>query len=61
MRRFSKFQPIRNKNYPCRPCFLSNQDEISNSYRGSDIDASYQDSDHLAKQFIRIAYGCHVC
>jgi hypothetical protein len=45
---------------------------MSNHYRGHDIDASYQVSVHLAKQFqrrfkkmaqseTRIAYGGHVC
>jgi hypothetical protein len=49
------------------------RDEISNVYRGPSIDASYQVSVHLAKQFQRrrlnkidqpetgIAYGGHVC
>jgi hypothetical protein len=48
-------------------------DEMSNLYRGSAIDASYQVSIHLAKRFQRrrflkigqpetiIAYGGHVC
>jgi hypothetical protein len=48
-------------------------DEISNLYRGPSIDASYQVSVHLAKQFqsrrfskigqseTRIACGGHVC
>jgi hypothetical protein len=34
------FQPIRNKNYPWRPCLLSNWDEMRKSYRGPSIDAS---------------------
>jgi hypothetical protein len=49
------------------------QDEMSNLYRGPPIDASYQVSVHLAKQFqrrrfleidqskTRIACGSHVC
>ena len=49
------------------------QDEMSNLYRGHDIDASYQDSVHLAKWFQRrrfkkigqsetsTAYGSHGC
>jgi hypothetical protein len=49
------------------------RDEISNLYRGPAIDASYQVSVHLAKQFQRrrflkigqsetkIAYGGHIC
>jgi hypothetical protein len=32
-----------------RPCLLTDQDEISNLYRGPSIDASYQVSVHLAK------------
>jgi hypothetical protein len=49
------------------------QNEMSNPYRGPSIDASYQVSVHLAKQFqrrrfleidqskTRIACGSHVC
>jgi len=52
---------------------LTDQDEISNLYRGPSTDASCQDSVHLAKQFQRrrfleidksettIACGSHVC
>jgi hypothetical protein len=55
------------------PCLLTDRDEVSNRYRGPAIDASYQVSVHLAKQFqrrrflkigqseTRIAYGGHVC
>ena len=32
---------------------LTDQDEISHRYRGHSIDASYQDSVNLAKQFQR--------
>jgi hypothetical protein len=46
-------QPIRNKNCLWQPCLLMDQDEISNLYRGPSIDASYQVSIHLAKQFQR--------
>ena len=72
-RRFFRNQPIRNKNGLWRPCLLTDRDEMSNLYRGSAIDASYQVSVHLAKQFqrrrflkigqseTRIAYGSHVC
>jgi hypothetical protein len=68
-----KNQLIRNKNRLWRPCFLTDQDKISNLYRGSYIDASYQVSDHLAKRFqrklfleidqseTRIAGGGHIC
>jgi hypothetical protein len=52
---------------------LTDQDEISNIYRGPSIDASYHVSVHLATQFQRrkfleidqsettIACGGHVC
>jgi hypothetical protein len=55
------------------PCLLTDQDEMSNLYRGPAIDASYQVSVHLAKRFqrrrfkkigqseTRIVYGSHVC
>ena len=39
-RRFFKLQPVRNKNCPCQPCFLSNWDEMRKSYRKSSTDAS---------------------
>jgi hypothetical protein len=72
-RTFFRNQPIRNKNCLWRPCLLTDRDEMSNLYRGSAIDASYQVSVHLAKRFqrrrllkiclseTRIAYGGHVC
>jgi hypothetical protein len=72
-RRFFRNQPIRNKNCLWRPYLLMDQDDMSNLYRGHDIDASYQVSVHLAKQFQRrrflkfgqsekrIAYCGHVC
>jgi hypothetical protein len=72
-RRFFRNQPIRNKNCLWRPCLLTDQDEMSNLYRGHDIDASYQVSVHLAMRFqrrtflkigqseTRIAYVGHVC
>ena len=53
--------------------FLTDRDEMSNLYRGPFIDASYQVSVQLAKQFqrrrflkigqseTRIACGGHVC
>jgi hypothetical protein len=52
-RRFFRNQPIRNKNGLWRPCLLTDRDEMSNLYRGLSIDASYQVSVHLAKQFQR--------
>jgi hypothetical protein len=48
-----RYQSIRNKNRLWWPCLLTDQDEISNRYRGPSIDASYQVSDHLAKQLQR--------
>jgi hypothetical protein len=50
-RRFFRNQPIRNKNCLWRPCLLTDRDEMSNLYRGHDIDASYQVSVHLAQWF----------
>jgi hypothetical protein len=61
------------KNFLWWPCLLTDQDEMSNLYRGPSIDASYQVSVHLAKRFRRkrflkigqsetkIACGSHVC
>jgi hypothetical protein len=72
-RRFFSNQPIRNKNCLWWPCLLMDRGELSNLYRGHDIDASYQVSVHLAMQiqrrrFLKIdqserrtAYGGHVC
>jgi hypothetical protein len=45
---FFRNQPIRNKNGLWQPCFITDRDKISNLYRGSAIDASYQVSVHLA-------------
>ena len=70
---FFRNQPIRNKNCLWQPCLLTDRDEMSNLYRESAIDASYQVSIHLAQWFqrrrflkvdqseTRIAYGGHVC
>jgi hypothetical protein len=52
-RRFSRNQPIRNKNGLWRPCLLTDQDEMSNLYRGPSKDALYQVSIHLTKRFQR--------
>ena len=46
-------QTIRNKNCLWRPYLLMDRDEMSNLYRGPSIDASYQVSVHLGKQFQR--------
>ena len=70
-KRFFRNQPIRNKNCLWWPCLLMDRDEMSNLYREPSIDASYQVSVHLAKQFqrrfknisqseTRIACGGHV-
>ena len=48
-----KNQPIRNKNCLWWPFLLTDREGMSNLYRGPSIDASYQVSDHLAKQFQR--------
>jgi hypothetical protein len=52
-RRFFRNQPIRNKNCLWWPCLSMNLDKMSNLHRGPAIDASYQISVHLAKQFQR--------
>ena len=44
---------IRNKNCLWQSYLLMDRDEMSNLYRGPPIDASYQTSVHLAKQFQR--------
>ena len=53
-RRFFRNQPIGNKNCQWWPCLLMDRDEMSNLYRGYDIDASYQVLVHLAKRFQKI-------
>ena len=50
---FFKNEPIRKKYCLWWPCLLTDWDEMSNLYRGPSIDASYQDSVHLAKWFRR--------
>jgi hypothetical protein len=67
-----KNQPIINKNCLWWPYLLTDQDEMSNLYRGTSIDASYHVWVHLAKRFqrrrllkinqseIRIACGVHI-
>ena len=64
---------IRNKNCLWRPCLLTDQNGMSNSHRGSSIDASYQVSVYLDKlcqsrRFLEIdqseeknCCGGHVC
>ena len=46
-------QPLRNKNCLWWPCLLTNQDKLSNLYRGPAKDAFYQISVHLTKWFQR--------
>ena len=48
-------RPIRSKNCLWRPCLSTDQDEMNNLHRPY-IDASYQDSVHLALQFHRRIY-----
>ena len=72
-RRFLRNQSIRNKNCLWWSCLLTDQDAMSNLYRGPSIDASYLVLVHLAKRFqrrrilkisqseTRIACGGHVC
>jgi len=55
-RRCFRNRPIRNKNCLWRPCLLTKQNELSNLYRGPFIDATYQVSVHLAKQFQRRSF-----
>jgi hypothetical protein len=50
-RRFLEIHPIRNKNCLWWPCLLTDQDEISDFFKEPYIDASYQVSVQLAKQF----------
>jgi membrane protein YqaA with SNARE-associated domain len=49
----SIYWPIRTKNCLWRPCLLTDREEMSNLYREPSIDASYQVSIYLAKQFRR--------
>ena len=51
-------RPIRNRNGLWRPCLLTDRDEMSNLYRGSSIDDSYQVSVHLAEEFQRRRLKC---
>ena len=50
--------PTRNKNCLWQPCLLMDRDEMSHLYRGPSIDAPYQVSVHLAKQFQRRRLKC---
>jgi hypothetical protein len=49
----NKNQPITNKNLLWLPGLLTDRNEMSNLYRGSSTDSSYQVLDDLAKQFQR--------
>ena len=53
-RRFSRNQPIRNKNDLWRPCLSTDRDKMSIIYRGPSINDSYQVSVHLAEGFQKI-------
>ena len=53
-----KNRPIRNKNCLWWPCLLMDRDKMSNLYRGSSIDASYQVSVHMAEGFQRRRLEC---
>jgi hypothetical protein len=71
----SKNSASQKQELPVVAIFVTDRDGMSILYRGSSIDASYQVSDHLAKQFqkkrfleidqseTRIAFACgnHVC
>ena len=48
---FFRNRPIRNKNCLWQTCLQINRAEMNNFYRGPSLDASYQVSVHLAKQF----------
>ena len=50
-RRFLEIDQSETKNCLWRPCLFTDRDKMSNHYRGRPIDASYQDSVHLAKRF----------
>ena len=52
-RRYLRNQPIRNQNCLWRSCLLTDQDEMSNLYRGPYKDASKEVTVHLAKRFQR--------
>jgi hypothetical protein len=50
---FFRNRLIRNKSCLWQPYLLMDRDEMRNHYREHPIDASYQDSVHLAKRFQR--------
>ena len=52
-KRYFRNRPIKKGNCLWRPGLLTDQNEMSNLYRGPSIDASYQVSVHLAKLFQR--------
>jgi len=55
---FLRNRPIRNKSCLCRPCLLTDREEINNLYRGTYIHASYRVSVHLSKRFQRRRLKC---
>jgi hypothetical protein len=48
---FFRNRPIRNKNYLWLPCLQTDRDKIGILLRGASIDASYQVSAYVGKQF----------
>jgi len=48
---FLEINQSKNKNGLWRPCLLIHRDEMCHHYRGPSIDATYQISVHLGKQF----------
>ena len=53
MEKIFRIQPIRNKICLWWACLCTDRNEMSNLYRGTSIDASYQVSIHLVKWFQR--------
>jgi len=74
--RFFRNRPIRNKNWLWQPCLLTDQDEMSNLYKGPSIDdimllkklrfiwpSGYREEEfvEIDQSETRIAGGSHVC
>ena len=51
-------RPTRNKNCLWPPLLLRDPVEMSNLYKGTSIDTSFQDSVHLTKRFQRRRLKC---
>ena len=58
LQRIFRNLPTRNKNCLCRPCLLTDRNDMSILYSRSSIDASYQVLVHLSKQFQRRRFKC---